>query len=60
MSNNLKVKGAAGINIELSEGVITVYHSECNSVLEKWTAKEGDWDFLWVTIELLKEKASEQ
>ena len=60
MSNNLKVKGAAGINIELSEGVITVYHSECNSVLEKWTAKEGDWDFLWGAIRLLKEKASEQ
>ena len=57
MSNNLKVKGSAGINIELSEGVITVYHSECNSVLEKWTAKEGDWDLLWEAIRLLKEKS---
>ena len=44
MSANIQEKGSAGINVELSNGVITVRHSEADQILHEWTAKEGDWN----------------
>jgi len=51
---NQKELGSAGINIELSDGVITVRHSESNDKLREWTAKKGDWDKLFDFIDLLR------
>lgn len=53
-----KVPGAASITISLSDGVITVEHGYDSTVLEQWTANEGDWDKIWATIRQLKEKAN--
>lgn len=50
----IKERGAASININLSEGVITVTHAEDGSTLAKWLANEGDWAVLWSTINALK------
>ena len=49
--------GNAGFSVDLSDGVITVKHFECDSVLAQWTANKGDWDFIWKTIRNLEEKA---
>jgi len=46
--------GSAEIKIELTDNRITVYHGECNSILETFKAKEGDWDKIWETIRSLK------
>tara|TARA_R100001440_G_scaffold74055_1_gene99153 strand:+ start:606 stop:767 length:162 start_codon:yes stop_codon:yes gene_type:complete len=46
--------GSAEIRIELADNWITVYHGECNSILESFKAKEGDWDKIWETIRSLK------
>ena len=52
--HNKKELGSAGINIELSNGVITVRHSESGNKLREWTAKKGDWDKLFDFIDLLR------
>ena len=49
-------RGSAGINLELSNGVITVRHSECNTVLAEWLAEEGDWDRIWIAIRDIKQE----
>lgn len=52
----MKEKGAAGIVIELSDGIITVKHQEAGVVLVRWEATEGDWNRLWETINKLSGK----
>jgi hypothetical protein len=49
-------RGSAGINLRLSNGVITVRHSECNTVLAEWLAEEGDWDRIWIAIRDIKQE----
>jgi|TARA_R100000329_G_scaffold67537_2_gene59281 hypothetical protein len=49
-------KGNAGVNIELSNGVITVRHSECNSILKQWTARKGDWNLLFGLLEEMEKQ----
>ena len=46
--------GSAEIRIKLEDNNITVYHGECNSILETFTAKGGDWEKIWETIRSLK------
>lgn len=50
----VKERGAASINIALSNGVITVRHGDDGSVLAQWTANAGDWEELWRNIIALK------
>jgi hypothetical protein len=51
----VKERGAASINIELSNGVITVKHgTSFDAVLAQWTANSGDWDKIWERINELK------
>jgi len=52
-------RGNAGINLELSNGIITVRHSECNTVLAEWLAEEGDWDRIWIAIRDIKQEREE-
>lgn len=40
----LKERGAASIIVELSEGVVTVYHGTANVVLHQVTVSEGAWE----------------
>ena len=49
-------RGSAGMNLRLSNGVITVRHSECNTVLAEWLAEEGDWDRIWIAIRDIKQE----
>ena len=51
--------GSANIRIELTDNCITVYHGECNSILETFKAKEGDWEKIWETIRSLKGKEND-
>lgn len=53
-----KELGHAGFSVDLSDGVITVRHFECDSVLAQWTANKGDWNLIWKTIRNLEEKES--
>ena len=56
MSANIKELGSAGINVELSNGVITVRHSESpDHVLKEWKATKGDWDSIFKTFDLLEQ-----
>ncbi len=52
-------RGRAGINLELSNGIITVRHFECNTVLAEWLAEEGDWDRIWIAIRDIKQERQE-
>ena len=45
--------------MELSNGIITVRHSECNTVLAEWLAEEGDWDRIWIAIRDIKQQREE-
>ena len=49
--------GSAGIRVDLTDGVITVYHSEGDAVLAKWKAELGDWDKLWNCINDMVDKS---
>lgn len=49
-----KERGAASVKIELSKGIITVWHGTNNVILQQWEANTGDWDKLWATIMQLK------
>lgn len=54
-ATEVKERGAATMNIKLSEGIITVTHGDSpSSVLAQWEANEGDWNRLWDTIHLLQ------
>jgi len=56
MSKNIQELGSAGINVELSDGVITVRHSESpDHVLREWKARKGDWDSIFKTFDLLEQ-----
>ena len=56
MSANIQELGSAGINVELSNGVITVRHSESpDHVLKEWKARKGDWDSIFKTFDLLQQ-----
>ena len=56
MSKNIQELGSAGINVELSNGVITVRHSVSpDYVLKEWKARKGDWDLIFGTFDLLQE-----
>ena len=46
-------RGAASIVVDLKDGVITVTHGTDNVVLQRWVARQGDWDRIWDTINLL-------
>jgi len=46
-------KGCAGLNLDLSNSVITVRHSEKNKVLYKFNALKGDWNKIINLIEQL-------
>lgn len=52
----VKERGAASIIVELSEGIITVKHSDDNSILLQWEAEEGDWAKIWDTLRFLGDK----
>lgn len=52
--DRIKERGAAGMAIELTGGIITVKHSEGGAVLAQWVANEGDWEKLWATINQLQ------
>ena len=39
------------------DGVITIKHFQCGSVLAQWDANIGDWDLIWKTIRNLENKA---
>lgn len=52
MARKLKEKGAAQINIELSDGKVTVRHTDQDgSMLMEAKAYTGYWDNLWNAIE---------
>lgn len=50
--------GAASMLVDLSDGEITVTHGTANVVLERWVAKQGDWDRIWDTIAQLTQEAN--
>lgn len=45
-------KGAAEIKLVLSNGVISVYHSD-GTKLYSWKTKKGDWNKIWETLHKL-------
>jgi len=51
---NIQERGSANININLNDGIITVRHGDCNSILAQWVAKNGDWNSLFEKIRLLE------
>lgn len=51
---DIRERGQATINIDLTDGVITVRHGDCNSILAEWVAKNGDWNSLFEKIRLLE------
>tara|TARA_R100001082_G_C4353490_1_gene155693 strand:- start:659 stop:874 length:216 start_codon:yes stop_codon:yes gene_type:complete len=54
----IQEKGSAGINVELSNGVITVRHSEADQILHEWTAREGDWNKIFKCIYSLEKSSN--
>ncbi len=60
MSANIQELGSAGINVELSNGVITVRHSESlDCILKEWTASKGDWDTIFNLLNMLEKLSKE-
>ena len=55
-----KELGSAEINITKSEGVITVRHGECGTVLSSWLASGNDWNAIWETIRHLESVADDR
>jgi hypothetical protein len=47
-------RGAASINIELRDGLITVRHASTGEVLVDFEANEGAWTTIWDGIHLAK------
>jgi hypothetical protein len=50
-------KGSAEINVSLSDGIITVRHSEFSGkpILRQWRARKGDWDRIFQSFDLLQQ-----
>jgi len=48
-------RGAASINVSLSQGRITVLHGDTGEELHSTDAIEGDWDRIWETLRSLGE-----
>jgi len=44
-------QGAASVNIDLSNGIITVKHGSCGTTLLKGEAVDGSWDKLFALLE---------
>lgn len=42
--------GAAAVKIDLSGGIITVYHGTDGNVLKKFRANENSWNLIWQGI----------
>jgi hypothetical protein len=60
MSKNTQELGSAGINVELSNGVITVRHSESpDCILKEWTASRGDWNTIFNLLNMLEKLSKE-
>ena len=51
--SEIKEPGSAGFNIEISNGIITVTHSDDGSKLAEWEGSGNDWDTIWDTINKL-------
>lgn len=51
---DIQERGSASMNIDLTDGIITVRHGDCNSILVQWVAKNGDWNSLFEKIKLLE------
>ena len=47
----------AALNIQLHNGIITVYHSD-ETILLSWDASQKDWDKIWYTLQKLNDMAS--
>lgn len=52
----IREEGNASFTCDLSNGVITIKHGSCNSILYQWTANEGDWNKIFKIIKKLEEK----
>jgi hypothetical protein len=49
-------EGSAEITVSLSDGIITINHSENDAfVLRQWRARKGDWDLIFKTFDLLQQ-----
>ena len=42
--------GAASVKIELSDGIITVYHGTDKVILKQFRANENSWNTIWQGI----------
>ena len=47
----------AALNIQLHNGIITVYDSD-ETILLSWDASQKDWDKIWYTLQKLNDMAS--
>jgi hypothetical protein len=52
---NYKIQ--AGLNIQLHNSVITVYHPD-GTILLSWEATKHDWDKIWYTLQKCHDMAS--
>lgn len=43
--------GAAAVKIDLSDGIITVYHGTDGNILKQFRANENSWNLIWQGIE---------
>ena len=53
-------KGAASMNIELKDGVITVRHGTDNEVLLTTVATQGSWGSIWEKLRSIKSSYDSQ
>ena len=44
-------RGAAGVNVTLHGGIITVTRNDDNKVLIQRPAYQGDWNLIWNALE---------
>ena len=47
----VREEGAASILVDLTDGIISVYHGTDKTLLFKKKAKKGDWNRIWKAIE---------
>ena len=45
--------GCAEINIKLTNGIISVNHTDNNFELASWVGSKGDWNKIWSLIDSL-------
>ena len=51
-----KENGSAEINIKLTNGIISVNHTDINFELASWVGSKGDWNKIWSLIDSLVKK----